>query len=375
MGKLGTKMRGVLILVVAIALLLAQASTVQSATVSTQDKALAFITDVFQLDMTKYNAKLATYSVDYPNELGIQQEYVKYDLQASGNTATAFCQFNNGSLTACSISVITGSLLYAQPSDNTFDTTKGILERYQTYTGSSGLKQMIDLLKTVNANNNETKTLGDMKLEVINDAYHTSYDWKYTFNGVDYNAVSIIYQDSGVFFSDYLSLYKIGNTDVNISKEQAIDIAMKYIETYSYTGVVNSEGKEISVEISGFNITKELTKTNLATNFREPLTFYPCWNIELYLDQKQPYANYTYPSGVYALQVGIWADSGEVFSCTPLAVGGIIPDGESVSGTSSSRSENNTTEPLNESLLAGIAIAIFVGAVTIAAVVYKKRSK
>lgn len=59
---------------------------------------------------------------------------------------------------------------------------------------------------------------------------------------------------------------------------------MKYVETYSYTGVVSSGGKEVIVEISGFNITKELTKANLATNFREPLTFYPCWNIELYLD-------------------------------------------------------------------------------------------
>jgi len=42
----------VLILATALTLLLAQVSIVQSATLSTQDKALAFITDVFQLDMT-----------------------------------------------------------------------------------------------------------------------------------------------------------------------------------------------------------------------------------------------------------------------------------------------------------------------------------
>jgi len=366
----------VLILATALTLLLAQASIVQSATLTTQDKALSFITDVFQLDMTKYTAKLATYSVDYPEQLkGIQQEHVKYELQGSGSNVTAFCQFNNGSLAACSISVMTGALLYAQQSENNFDKTKGILERYQTYADNTNLKQMVDLLQTVSADKNETKTLGDLKLEVTTDAYHTAYDWKYTFNGVDYNAVSIIYQDSGVFFSDYLSLYKIGNTDVSISKEQAIDIAMKYIETYSYTGVVNSEGKEISVEISGFNITEELTEANLSTNFREPLTFYPCWNIELYLDQKQPYANYMYPSGVYALHVGIWADNGEVFTCTPMAVGGIIPDSESSDDISSLPESDTETQPLNQSMLAGIVIAILIGAIAIVAVVYKKKSK
>ncbi len=270
---------------------------------------------------------------------------------------------------------MTGSLLYVQQSENNFDKTKGILERYQTYADNTNLKQMVDLLQTVSANKNETKTLGDLKLEVTTDAYHTAYDWKYTFNGVDYNAVSIIYQDSGVFFSDYLSLYKIGNTDVSISKEQAIEIAMKYIETYSYTGVVNSEGKEISVEISGFNITEELTEANLATNFREPLTFYPCWNIELYLDQKQPYANYIYPSGVYALHVGIWADNGEIFTCTPIAVGGIIPDSESASESSPLPEGNTETQPLNQGMLVGIIIAILTGAIAVAAVAYKKKSK
>jgi hypothetical protein len=370
------KIRGFLILAIALTLLLSQAAIVQSAALTAEDKALAFITDVFQLDMTKYNAELATYSVDYPNELnGIQQEHVKYELQASGSTVTAFSQFNNGSLTACSISVTTGALIYAQQSENKVDMTRGILDRYQTYADNANLKQMIDLLQTVSANKNESKIAGDLKLEVTTDAYHTSYEWKYTFNGVDYNAVSIIYQDSGVFFSDYLSLYKIGNTNVDISREQAIDIAMKYIETYSYTGVVTSEGKEITVEISGFNISKELTEANLATNFREPLTFYPCWNIELYLDQKQPYANYTYPSGVYALHVGIWADNGEVFTCTPLAVGGIIPDSESAAESSPLSEGNPPVQPLNQITIAGIVAAILVGTIAIAAIAYKKKSK
>jgi len=267
---------------------------------------------------------------------------------------------------------MSGSFLYTCQSETNFDMARGILERYQTYAENTNLKQMVDLLQAVSANKNESKTLGNLKLEVTTDAYHTAYDWKYTFNGVDYNAVSIIYQDNGVFFSDYLSLYKIGKTDVNISKDQAIDIAMKYIETYSFTGIVNSEGKDLSVEISGFNVTKELTEANLVTNFRDLLTLYPCWNIKLYLDQKQPYANYTYPSGVYALYIGIWADNGEVFTCTPLAVGGIIPSSESASEASSLPEVNTATQPLNQCVLVAIIIAILIGAMAMAAVAYKK---
>lgn len=167
------KLRGSLILAIALTLLLPQAAIVHSAALTAEDKALAFITDVFQLDMTKYNAELSTYSVDYPNELnGIQQEHVKYELQASGSTVTAFSQFNNGSLTACSISVTTDSLIYVQQSENKVDMTRGILNRHQTYAGNPKLKQMIDLLQTVSANKNETKIAGALKLEVTTDTYH-----------------------------------------------------------------------------------------------------------------------------------------------------------------------------------------------------------
>jgi len=43
---------------------LIQASTVYSSELTSQDKSLAFITDVVHLDMTKYDAKLKDYTIE-----------------------------------------------------------------------------------------------------------------------------------------------------------------------------------------------------------------------------------------------------------------------------------------------------------------------
>ncbi|MDR0372570.1 MAG: hypothetical protein LBI79_03275 [Nitrososphaerota archaeon] len=350
------------VLTIALMLLLSQVVMMQAATVTAEDKTLTFITDVLQLDLTKYDAALSVQSVDYL-EAGIRQEHVKYDLKAIESQGSALCIFNDGSLAACMASVTTGAILYTKQSENIVDRTRGILERYQTYSGRD-LKQMIDMLQTVNADENEIITLGDLKLEVTSDDYHTLFNWQYSFNGVDYKAISIVYQDRSVFFSDDTNRFKIGDTEVNISRDQAIDIAMKYIETYSVTGIVTVDGKETFVELRDFNIAAELTKADLSTALRDSVTMEPCWRIELSLDQKQPYADFRYPSGIYALYVVIWANTGEVFSCTPLAVGGLSPE------------DAPTTAPLSpSSWIIGIAVILGIAIAATLALVYKKKRK
>jgi hypothetical protein len=113
-------------------------------------------------------------------------------------------------------------------------------------------------------------------------------------------------------------------------------------------------------EITDFEIVDGSIKAELKTRSRETLTWCPYWNVELYLDR-------SYPGDVYAIQVGIWADSGEVFLCKQIGVGGAITpedlDAAEIPETGAS--------PV-------VYIAAIVGLVTLIAavmVVYKKRSK
>jgi hypothetical protein len=91
----------------------------------------------------------------------------------------------------------------------------------------------------------------------------------------------------------------------NISKEQAIAIAMNYIKNYSY----EMPG---GIWITNFNVTENRTVAELSPAVRDSYTLYPEWHVEVYVNQ-------TYPGSVHGLQVDVWADSGEVSGCSNIA--------------------------------------------------------
>ena len=313
MKKSIKKFQAALILVAVLAVLLAQAPKAYSNELTAQNKALSFITDVIQLDMTKYNATPEGYSIDYPPKLpGIAQEVVTYNLESKESKIEVTCIFMDNNLYCCLISVEKGSSLYVQPSANVLEMARELLQRYQKWTGTFDLKGMIDLLDTVDATKNMTATLGNVKLEVFNNAFSSVFEWKYTFNGADYTGIGMTFEEDTIIFWDDRSLYKIGNTDVNLSKEEAVSIALKRVENFSYK-LNNGE------EVTDFNIAEERITATLYTRQRETLTLYPYWAVELHLDR-------LYPGNVYAILVEIWTDTGEIFLCQPLGVSGSLPE-------------------------------------------------
>jgi len=86
---------------------------------------------------------------------------------------------------------------------------------------------------------------------------------------------------------------------------------LEYLEDFSWTA-----GDE---EVTDFEIVEEPRRIELiTTRSREPLTVYPYWRIELYLDK-------VYPGNVNRISLAIWADTGEIISCIPLGGGGGPP--------------------------------------------------
>jgi hypothetical protein len=214
-----------------------------------------------------------------------------------------------------------------------------------------------------------TTTSGNIKLKILSqkidpETVDTIFRWIYTVNGAGYTAIGVTFRN-GDFYAlrDDRGIYKIGNTDVKITKEQAVDLALKYVQTYSYTGITGSDEKPEYIEISGFNITKENITAELNTYPRESSTLYPYWSVQLPLTEN-------YPGNVWALLVSVWADSGETFLCQPLAVGGNL--GDQTASTPSQESASSTSEaPINVAVLA----VVMIFAVVIAAVFIKKRRK
>ena len=285
----------------------------------TKDRALDFIQNVLLFDIAEYNITLIQDGVTLPSQPDDPTiEIMDYALESNRSRLDVSVAFTNNVLTGCILSAPNGSVLPAQTPSDLIDSANVFLEKYQAFTGDN-LTDMINTLSLIDGTKNLNVTSGNVKLnlrifDIQNGQVDSIFRWLYTFNGTDYTALGVTFRNGALYaLRDDRSLYKIGNTDVNITKEQAISAAMKYVQNYSYTGVTGSYENPAYVEIGGFNITEENITAELNTYPRESSTLYPYWSVQLPLTE-------TYPGNIWALLVSVWADSGKVFLCQPLGV-------------------------------------------------------
>jgi len=175
--------------------------------------------------------------------------------------------------------------------------------------------------------------------------------------GPDYTKLEISVNTKGTIISVYdtRALYTIGDTSINISKEQAIDIAIENLKNYSYDlfdGTV----------VTDFRVSRENVVAKLVTS---PVSYElrPYWDVRMMLDE-------VYPGNVHGIAVGIWANTGEFSTYSNMAYGGtdIIEDNDS-SGTGSPSSSGTTL----------VFVAVAIVAITVASLaiglVAKKRHR
>lgn len=342
------------------------------------EKVLTILNDVVGLDMATYRTNLDTHNQDLFFET-LPQENVKYALESDDSKLEVICTSVNEKLHSMSVYVLDGSPRMTQPATNVLEMAKDFINKYQTYSGASYYGALRPMLDNVEANKNVTKTSGNVKLEATVDQRYTDFRWKYAFNGVEApsKCVALCFENGFLsYFIDTWSLYKIGSTDINLSEEEAVKIAMDRAKDFSWeVGYGNK-----SIEVTEFNIVG-VSKTTLDfgnyvtkkdARGGEPLTLYPGWYIKLYFDK-------LYPGNVYGVDVGIWADTGEVndiyamFLMGDYSSNGDANGSEDYIGQESSESNNETGPNLTQ--IAWIALPISIAIVLGATKVYSKRKK
>ena len=272
-------------------------------------KVQAFLRDVVYLDMKKYVSTLESNTVEYRSDWGIVEEILKYSLTYEGSKVDVTFRFRNTTLSSYYLHVLEGTPYYSQlQPTNTLDAAKDLLERYQTYSGASHLEVMRNMLETVDEIRNFETISGNVKLIISTEANAIKIEFVYTADNVDFQAKSVvlIFDNYGFLqqLSDDWTLYKAGSTEVNISKEEAINIAVEYAKNYSWT--VNGE------VINNFTLVEESASAELWPHAREDaLALIPYWYVTIKLDR-------VYPDRVETLAVGLWADTGEVSICQTL---------------------------------------------------------
>jgi DNA-binding transcriptional ArsR family regulator len=274
-------------------------------------KVLTFLQDVIHLDMTKYSATVSSNTVEYRSDLGgIIEEIFIYTLTYEGSKVDVTLRFRNNTLSRYYLYVLEGTPFYSQlQPNNIIDATKELLGRYHEYSGASYLDVMKNMLETADEADDFVTISGNMKLIMSTEGNKVKMQWLYTSNNIDFQAKSLVLSFDNYGFleilSDDWSLFQVGSTEVNVSKEDAISIARDFAKNYSWTAN--------GVEVNNFNIVEEPVLAELWPHTREkPLILIPYWYVTLYLDR-------VYPDRVDRLAVGLWADTGEVSSCQTLS--------------------------------------------------------
>ncbi|MCW3999003.1 MAG: hypothetical protein NWE93_02040 [Candidatus Bathyarchaeota archaeon] len=270
---------------------------------------MAFIENVLPIDSSQYNItfkppfssnKSLGGVIGADSDPGIET----YLLEAKDSTLTCILTLDNGVVYHCQLD-IKGSIITDQTYPNITQAAQSFLEKYQAYSNLDS-KEMIAMLANVDPTQNPTITAGDLKLTVTHkDLTGTAFGdsvgfrWVRVINGCEYLVINAAFTD-GVF-SGFIDRRgdKIGDTTVNVSKEQAVAIAMEAIKNYSYR-------MSDDWVVSGFNVTENKITASLGPTVREGNVLCPAWSVTLPL-------NGTWPGSVTELLVIIWAGNGDVY--------------------------------------------------------------
>jgi len=280
---------------------------------NTSDKSMNIIRNVIQIDITRYQMTLLSHTVENRSDLGgVVEEILKYSLINSESKIDLVLRFRNNHFSLYQLTLLEGLPLFApiyvqpQPTD-ILEATRNLIERYKSSASDPYLEEISRLLASADETTNE-QTLGNTKLRMTIYGDNAEVLLLYTANGVDFSAKSLrlVFQQHVLQeLSDDWFLYEVGDAQVNVSKEQAIQIARNAAKNFEW----NASG----VQVSNFNVRAEPVS---AVFFPHPrtdlLTLVPYWYITLYLDKE-------YPGGVNSITVGVWADTGKVANIQTLS--------------------------------------------------------
>ncbi|MCJ7559706.1 hypothetical protein MUO79_03685, partial [Candidatus Bathyarchaeota archaeon] len=289
---------------------------VHAAEMTIQQKGLSILSDVVGLDLARYDVTTKEYQQELQvSYLGVvPQKSVSYNLESGENKLKIFYTFAKGNLQMIQVLENEGapSLTKPRTSTNTF-AAKSFLTDYQTYTADSLYGELRSTLDNVGANKNITKISGNTQLNVSAIDGYTTFKWTYIFNGVTAPSRFIAMGFKNGFltaFVDNWNLYSIGGTSVNLSKEEAVAIALDSARRHSWSvqleedtlDVKNLNEKRVSWSTLIFDGSLNADKARS----EDPLRLYPVWRVGVTLNK--------WYGDLYGIEVDIWADTGEVRS-------------------------------------------------------------
>ncbi|MGE5575142.1 MAG: hypothetical protein ACM3UL_03305, partial [Ignavibacteria bacterium] len=357
--------------------------SVYAAELTTEQKGLSALTNVVGLDLTKYDVKTQGSNQSLPFLDGILQENVLFNLTSENSKLSIFYTYTNGNLQGLYVLENEGTpvLTKSTVSINAVESAKDFLTNYQTYSNKQVFGELQSTLTNVDASKNITKTIGNTVLEqtVYNDS-QTYFKWYYTANGAiaPYTKTIAMGFKNGFLtsFIDNWELYPVGSTNVNLSKDQAVALALDIAKNHNWTMQLDQD----TLDPINFNKDKSVSWITLSfdnsidadtTRSKNSLELYPVWKVGIVLNKVY--------GELYGLEVDIWADTKELRSVdeqySQLAAQWL----QNVTVSADASTKNNQTltngMQVNLALIASIAVAMTVTGLCTVAILRKKSLK
>ncbi len=268
-----------------------------------RDNALSFLTNVAKLNTSSYNVEVFVDNMPGFN----YDKTLKFNFSSAESKIDVLCLFKDNSLFWCTIYPVKGPPAFTTPkSSDVLTTARDTLDSLRAFSAKDYLPTMRSMLDSVTELKSSKTTVGNFTQEIAVSGSIVRISWEPFANGLSnpQNKLTLEFKDGNLmFFADYLGMFKIGSTEVKISEQEAIQIAIERARAYSWV-----QGDET---VSNVNVLDSPVIANISLQNRGDNTLYPFWDIWLPLDK-------TYPGGVTAFHVGIWADTGKVEYITPI---------------------------------------------------------
>jgi len=325
-----------------------------------QKKAMYFIKNVLPVDLSKYAISFHSESIQDGTPISNDNRKVtslQYQLTSEDSDLEVNFLIERNTIWSCYIYVKEGVVIPNKQYLGQFDAIQSFFEKYQTYTkiDSSDLLAMLD---GVDLTKDSTITTENINLNIKNGYYmgkdYMSVKWTHTIGGVEYTSLELIFDAEGNLISvgDTRVLYSIGDTSVNVSFDEAVDIALDNLQFYSYEMHDGSIVKDFKVG----GVTVALCSS--------PVDYVDCvlrpyYDVRLILEEPAP-------GSVFGITVFIWANTGEIIKFGNMASGGLnyVGDDGSVDVVVA---QNRST------LIMGVVVIVVMAVMVTGVVVVKKR--
>lgn len=199
-----------------------------------ENKAIDFLTNVFNYDISGYNI---TNLVVGPAAEGLGAG-LDIQFKANRNMIDLETGFTvDGDIFWCSV-YTEGSVSYnTPPSSDVLSTAKDTLTRIQAISAEDNIPVFERMLQNVTEANNSTVTNANFMQTVTAANNEVTIKWQPYANGLSYAAdrYELDFQTGNLTgFFNALPFYNIVSSDVEITQQQAIQMATAQVEAYSY---------------------------------------------------------------------------------------------------------------------------------------------